>query len=102
MYSTSSSGKHHKSEDGNNGKHFLVRWFYKYYFFFGYLCVGAEFTYVLAYIMQFTTDHWIHEVLEVLLWAVIPGCLLKQFVNVTQLTSACYAVAEHDAMLKNK
>ena len=102
MYSTSSLGKHHKSEDGNNGRHFLVRWFYKHYFFFGYLCVGAEFTYVLAYVMQFTTDHSIHAVLKVLLWAVVPGCLLKQFVNMMQLTSACYAVAEHDAVLKNK
>jgi CDP-diacylglycerol--inositol 3-phosphatidyltransferase len=101
MYSTSSLGKHHKSEDGNEGRHFLVRWFYKYYFFFGYLCVGAEFTYVLAYVMQFTTDHWIHPALKAGLWVVTPACFLKQLVNAMQLTSSCYAVAAHDAELKN-
>lgn len=101
MYSTSSLGKHHKSEDGNEGRHFLVRWFYKYYLFFGYLCVGAEFTYILAYVVQFTTDHWIHPILKITLWAVIPGCFLKQLVNAMQLTSACYAVAEYDAEIKN-
>jgi len=102
MYSTSSLGKHHKSRDGNQGRHFLVRWFYEYYFFFGYLCVGAEFTYVLAYVIRFTTGYWIHPVLKAVLWAVAPGCLLKQIVNAMQLISACYAVAEHDAELKNE
>lgn len=102
MYSTSSSGKHHKSEDGNQGRNFLVRWFYKYYFFFGYLCVGAEFTYVLAYVIRFTTDHWIHPVLKAVLLSVAPGCFLKQLVNAMQLTSACYAVAKYDAEVKNK
>ena len=102
MYSTSSLGQHHKSEDGNKGKHFLVRWFYKYYFFFGYLCVGAEFTYVLAYITQFTKDHWVQPFLALLLRIFIPGCFLKQVVNAIQLTSACYSVAEYDAKMKNK
>ena len=102
MYSTSSLGKHHKSENGNQGRNFLVRWFYKYYLFFGYLCVGAEFTYVLAYVIRFTTDHWIHPVLKAVLLAVAPGCFLKQLVNAMQLTSACYAVAEYDAEVKNK
>lgn len=101
MYSTSSLGKHHKSEDGNEGRHCLVRWFYKYYFFFGYLCVGAELTYVLAYVMQFTTDHWIHPALKAGLWVVTPACFLKQLVNAMQLTSSCYAVAARDAELKN-
>jgi len=101
MFSTSVSGQHHKSVEGNEDRHFLVRWFYKYYWFFGYLCVGAEFTYVLAYVLQFTIESWIHPILETILWVVMPGCILKQFVNVMQLTSACYAVAEHDARTKN-
>ena len=79
-----------------------MRWFYKYYFFFGYLCVGAEFTYVIAYVIQFTSDHWIHPLLKALLWAVAPGCFLKQLVNIMQLMSACYAVAEYDAEIKSK
>eukprot|EP00536_Pseudo-nitzschia_multiseries_P009198 jgi/Psemu1/200187/e_gw1.252.4.1 len=102
MYSTLCSGKHHKSEDGNEGRHFLVRWFYKYYFFFGYLCVGAEFTYILAYVIQFTDNHWMHPILNAGLYAAVPGCFLKQLVNVMQLASACYAVAEKDAETKNK
>jgi len=103
MYSTSALGKHHKSEDGNEGRHFLVRWFYKYYYFFGYLCVGAEFTYIIAYAIQFTTEESvIHAILKLILWAVIPGCFLKQLVNVMQLASACYAVAQYDAETKTK
>jgi len=102
MYSTAALGKHHKSEDGNEGRHFLVRWFYKYYYFFGYLCVGAEFTYVIAYVIQFTGDSPLHPILKALLWGFIPGCFLKQLVNVMQLTSACYAVAQYDAETKNK
>mmetsp|Transcript_45420 Transcript_45420/g.50924 ORF Transcript_45420/g.50924 Transcript_45420/m.50924 type:complete len:219 (+) Transcript_45420:130-786(+) len=101
MYSTCSLGKHHKSADGNEGRSFLVRWFYRYYFFFGYLCVGAEFTYVLAYVLQFTTDYWIHPILKIVLWFAIPGCFLKQLVNTMQLISACYAVAAYDAEIKN-
>jgi CDP-diacylglycerol--inositol 3-phosphatidyltransferase len=104
MYSTSALGKHHKSDEGNQGRHFLVRWFYKYYYFFGYLCVGAEFTYVIAYALPFTQDYdsSIHNLLTGILWAVIPGCVMKQFVNISQLSSACYAVAQYDADTKNK
>ena len=32
----------------------------------------------------------------------LPGCILKQAVNIMQLLSACYAVAQHDADGKNK
>jgi CDP-diacylglycerol--inositol 3-phosphatidyltransferase len=103
MYSTSALGKHHKSEDGNEGRHFLVRWFYKYYYFFGYLCVGAEFTYVIAYVLQFTQGMAeLHALLTWMLWLVIPGCVMKQLVNVMQLSSACYAVAQYDADMKKK
>ena len=98
MYSTSVSGKHHKSDEGNEGRNFLVRWFYKYYFFFGYLCCGAEFTYVLAYVVL----HQQHSIFQLLLAVALPGCVLKQCVNVMQLLSACYAVAQNDAEEKNK
>lgn len=113
MYSTAALGKHHKSEDGNEGRHFLVRWFYKYYYFFGYLCVGAEFTYILAYALLFTKEDegsstpsttmmTMHAILTTILWLVIPGCFLKQLVNLMQLFSACYAVAQYDAETKKK
>jgi hypothetical protein len=102
MYSTCALGKHHKSEDGNEGRNFLVRWFYKYYYFFGYLCVGAEFSYISAYVLQFTGDYWYHFIFQSLFAVFLPGCVLKQAVNVMQLASACYAVAENDAEGKNK
>eukprot|EP00977_Amphora_coffeiformis_P011394 scaffold2760_cov167-Amphora_coffeaeformis.AAC.8 len=57
MYASLSCGQHHKSEEGNKERNFLVRWFYKYYWFFGYLCVGAEFTYVLLFLLQHVPDH---------------------------------------------
>lgn len=104
MYSTCALGKHHKSEEGNEGRNILVRWFYKYYYFFGYLCVGAEFTYIFAYVLLFSDDlpQWSVPLFQSALVVVLPGCVLKQAVNVMQLCSACYAVAKSDADEKNK
>ena len=101
MYSTAALKQHHKSKDGNAGRSFLVRWFYEYYYFFGYLCVGAEFTYILAYVLQFTKDSPYHGILTYLLYGCIPGCAMKQIVNLAQLSSACYVVAKNDADKKN-
>jgi CDP-diacylglycerol--inositol 3-phosphatidyltransferase len=102
MYSTSALGVHHKSDEGNEGRNFLVRWFYKYYYFFGYCCVSAEFTYIIAYVIQFSEGLWCHLLLKVVLALCLPGCAMKQAVNVAQLQSACYAVAAFDAEAKNK
>ena len=92
-YSALAIGQHHKSEEGNEGKNFLVRWFYKYYLFFGYLCVGAEFTYVALYTRLYIKP----KILDAFLVVCIPGCVAKQFVNVAQLLSALGAIARHDA-----
>jgi CDP-diacylglycerol--inositol 3-phosphatidyltransferase len=92
---------HHKSEQGNKGRHFLVRWFYQYYWFFGYLCVGAEFTFVLLYIRT-RIGSSLFPLVDVLLGLCVPGCLAKQAVNVSQLCSACYLIADFDAYEKNK
>jgi phosphate starvation-inducible membrane PsiE len=69
--------------------------------------VGAEFTYIIAYTIQFTETieeryQWFHSILVVLLYFALPGCIMKQFVNVMQLSSACYAVADYDAQMKNR
>jgi CDP-diacylglycerol--inositol 3-phosphatidyltransferase len=102
MHSTLSSGKHHKSDEGNQGRHFLVRWFYKYYWFFGYLCVGAELTYILTFALRHVSkDTLAYTAIRVALAVCIPGCVLKQCVNVSQLTSACYVIAEMDAQHYN-
>lgn len=107
MHSTLALGVHHKSAEGNEGKSFLVRWFYKYYWFFGYLCVGAEFTYMLLYAhlhiqVTSTTLVVISTGLKILLAACIPGCVMKQLVNIAQLVSSCQAIAQHDADVANK
>lgn len=96
MYS--SMGSHHKSAESNANRNFLVRWYYQHYWFFGYLCVGAEFTYIASYILHYLEEgnsaRWLAEAF---LNLCLPGCVMKQFVNVSQLCSACHAVAEQDA-----
>jgi hypothetical protein len=42
------------------------------------------------------------EVMDFLLRITIPGCVMKQFVNVAQLCTSCYAIAEHDAKERAK
>jgi CDP-diacylglycerol--inositol 3-phosphatidyltransferase len=104
MHSSLAVGAHHKSAEGNKNKNFLVRWFYQYYWFFGYLCVGAEFTYILLYVLLRMPGNGglIQTALKALLMACAPGCLAKQAVNVAQLSSSCRAIAQHDAEVANK
>lgn len=109
MHSSLALGVHHKSAEGNKEKNILVRWFYQYYWFFGYLCVGAEFTYILLYVLlHFPTDdsssviNIVRRSLQGLLLICIPGCLAKQVVNVAQLLSSCRAIAQHDANSASK
>jgi len=109
---------HHKSAQGNLQKHFLVQWFYQYYYFFGYLCVGAEFTYILLFLRQRlftllyyqqqqaleTSYAWLTSLvpyINIALMVTGPGCIAKQAVNVMQLLSSCYAIAQADADEKN-
>mmetsp|Transcript_12771 Transcript_12771/g.19222 ORF Transcript_12771/g.19222 Transcript_12771/m.19222 type:complete len:243 (-) Transcript_12771:243-971(-) len=117
MYSTTSLQQHHKSADGNKGRFFLVRWYYSSYPFFGYCCVGAEFTYIALYVLARVNNDasldndggydnnnagTLKMLVEYFLMASVPACAVKQVVNVSQLCSSCYAVAKHDAMQKNK
>ena len=109
MYSTTSQNSHHKSAEGNEGRFFLVRWYYSSYPFFGYCCVGAEFTYVTIYILSRLQgevggdmDAFVKTLGQYFLYIVVPACAVKQVVNVSQLCSSCYAVAARDAALKNQ
>jgi len=105
MHSSLAIGAHHKSAQGNEGKNVLVRWFYKYYWFFGYLCVGAEFTYILLYVRLHMPPDASKLLQQASLWLLIgcvPGCLAKQAVNLAQLSSSCHSIARHDAELANK
>lgn len=114
MYSTTSQNSHHKSAEGNAGRFFLVRWYYSHYYFFGYCCVGAEFCYVTLYILKRISAairdgeeivgivQAVQKIGEWFLYVAIPACATKQIVNVSQLCSSCYAVAEYDAKMKNE
>lgn len=110
MYSTSSQKTHHKSTEGNAGRFFLVRWYYSSHPFFGYCCVGAEFTYITIYILariaaERNATHipiLAKTAGEYFLVLAAPACAVKQVVNVSQLCSSCFAVAEYDASTKNK
>jgi len=113
MYSQGQSKHHHKSDEGNQDRNILVQWFYKYYYFFGYLCVGAELTYITLYalnymeqcVMQgegvfFLSTAFVSATvmpIKTLFYLCLPGCIAKQAVNIMQLCSACYAVASYDA-----
>eukprot|EP00957_Ditylum_brightwellii_P156197 11888686-Ditylum_brightwellii.AAC.1 len=104
-YSTSAlpNVAHHKSAEGNKDRFFILRWYYGIYAFFGYCCVGAEATYILLYVLANVSESDdFYSVYHTALLAVIPACVVKHFVNVVQLCSACTAVAQHDANLKNQ
>ena len=103
MYSTASLQIHHKSSEGNANRFFLVRWYYQCYPFFGYCCVSAEVTYITMYILNHLEEG--DPLLKIgsnILKLVIPGCVTKQIVNVFQLTTSCFQVAEYDAKNANK
>ena len=100
-YSALSTGHHHKSAEGNEGRNILVRWFYQYYYFFGYLCVGAELTYVALYARLYVGEEW-RPLLDAFLYVSTPGCVAKQVVNLAQLTSGFQAIARYDAEQINR
>jgi len=114
MYSTASLQIHHKSIEGNSNRFFLVQWYYQCYPFFGYCCVSAELTYVALYglhhlnmadatVAATTSSNSITRiVVGWLLKLCVPGCAMKQIVNIFQLTTSCHAVAKDDALQKNK
>eukprot|EP00946_MAST-07B_sp_MAST-7B-sp1_P000607 g607.t1 len=98
---------HHKSSSQN----FIVRFYYEQYWFFGYCCVGAEFFYILMYgyffvdqssvLNEYTGGVPVHGsdglVYKIAVYGMLPGCLIKQFVNVCQLSAASVSIAANDA-----
>lgn len=106
MYAAASLQMHHKSAEGNANRFFLVRYYYECYPFFGYCCVSAEITYVVMYVLKHATidaqgNIFIH-VMKSILVICIPGCSIKQVVNIFQLLTSCNSVATSDAKQKHK
>ena len=91
---------HHKSSSQN----FIVSFYYNNYFFFGYCCVGAEFFYILMYGLRFLskTSKYNDLIQTITFYIMLPGCCLKQFINICQLAAASNAIANGDAEDANK
>jgi len=96
MYSTTMSGAHHKSTDAQ--KNFIMRLYYGSFYFFAYLCIGAELFYIFLYLQYFSTEMspLAVSIVNYSLLAVAPGWALKQFVNVVQLGAAADACVAKD------
>ncbi|KAJ8610008.1 hypothetical protein CTAYLR_006629 [Chrysophaeum taylorii] len=98
MYSTASAGGHHKSDETLHKRNFVLRVYYASYPLFAYLCVSAELAYVALYVLYFwPTAAFAGVTLEaVYLVALLPGCIVKQIVNLAQLASAANALVLRD------
>jgi CDP-diacylglycerol--inositol 3-phosphatidyltransferase len=88
----------HKSDTVLEARNPILRMYYKMYYLFGYCCVGAEMFYVFLYIYYWTNNY---KIWCMAVYICLPGCAIKQIVNVVQLCSACYAIAIEDAKSRN-
>ena len=102
----SSAGHHKKVEEDRN---IILRIYYAYYYFFGYCCVSAEFTWIFLYIKFNNAQAFASlpygDVLSVnflLKYCLMPGCIVKNIVNVAQLYDAMVAIAKVDAAEYNE
>lgn len=104
MYSTATAGGHHKSAEALAQRNFVLRIYYASYPLFAYLCVSAELTYVALYIGYFRPQAAIYGIrLDVLNRLILlPGCVVKQIVNVAQLASAARELARRDTLVASK
>merc|ERR1712010_445682 len=104
MYCSATSGEHHKSAEANAGKFFLMRWYYEVYPFFGYCCVGQELFYILLFVLKHDPSLNILglRLEHVCWWVCAPAWAIKQLVNLCQLASSCYSLAEQDAENANR
>ena len=55
------------------------------------MTVDKIFFYVLRVLLNF------HVFMQLCFYGCLPGCIMKQFVNIVQLASASHAIAEEDA-----
>ncbi|KDO17789.1 hypothetical protein SPRG_16809 [Saprolegnia parasitica CBS 223.65] len=101
-YHMYASRGHHKSIESK--KNVLLRVYYGCYPLFGYCCVGAEFFYILLYVLSFEPTLAVAGLpLASIAWyGCFPACVMKNIINVAQLASAAASVAEFDYEQKTK
>lgn len=104
----------------------VLRFYYAIPFLFGYCCIGAELFYVLLYVTHFFPHPFLHQVSpachyfflyccvlfvffllpcsvdQVCFYGCLPGCAIKQVVNVAQLCSAAHSLASRDPATSKK
>merc|ERR1712039_258478 len=99
---------HHKAKESLEHRNILLRWYYGVYPLFGYCCVGTEVFYILLLALSYAptaalTLVGVTVTLETFTWfACFPACVIKNIVNVLQLSSATMAIAELDASPQSK
>lgn len=84
---------HHKSKEALEHRNSLLQWYYSIYPLFGYCCVGTELFFILLYVTHFHPNELL---IKLCFFGCLPACILKQLVNIVQLSSAGYAIAEID------
>lgn len=90
---------HHKSAGALVERNPLLQWYYSIYPLFGYCCVGAEFFYIFLYMYYFVPNEVVYKLC---FYGCLPACVLKQVVNIVQLTDAATAIAQADAVHANE
>lgn len=95
----STNEQHHKSKEALETRSSLLQWYYSIYPLFGYCCVGCELFYVLLYV----TYHFPNPHLSTLCWyGCLPACVIKNIINVVQLSDAARIIAGRDAATHNR
>ena len=92
---------HHKSHDATKGRNALLQWYYSIYPLFAYCCVSAEVTYVVLVVLMKGVNPTLFSsftLMDFWQYVCVPGCVLKQLVNVVQLWSAAEALASIDVI----
>jgi len=91
---------HHKSKEALENRNALLKWYYSIYPLFGYCCVGTEVLYLLLYVrsFEFHDAQW----MTLAVYSCLPACVIKQIINIAQLASAAYTIAERDASKRSE
>ncbi|TYZ57824.1 hypothetical protein PybrP1_005544 [[Pythium] brassicae (nom. inval.)] len=103
-YHMYASKGHHKTVAAE--RNLLLRVYYGNYPFFGFCCVGTELFYILLYVLHFFPTALIPGVdvplAQLCYYVCGPACVLKNLINIAQLTSAAHAVAVEDVKAASK
>ncbi|TDH69414.1 hypothetical protein CCR75_002854 [Bremia lactucae] len=103
-YHMYSSRGHHKVISAK--RNILLRFYYGFYPFFGFCCVGAELFYILLYVLHFNPTLLLPvfniPVLQLCYYVCLPACVSKNLINLAQLCSAAHSIASEDVANANK